>query len=47
MSQEKPKTHSAKFRESAVRLANEADQRIAQTAKNLGINGNPLAYLDQ
>jgi transposase len=42
MSQEKPKTYSAEFRESAVRLANESDQSIAQTAKDLGINVNTL-----
>lgn len=33
MSQEKPKVYSAEFRESAVKLANESDKPIAQTAK--------------
>ncbi|EIC29355.1 transposase [Methylomicrobium album BG8] len=42
MSQEKPKTYTAEFRESAVKLANESDQSIAQTAKDLGININTL-----
>jgi transposase len=42
MSQEKPKTYSAEFRESAVRLANDSPQSIAQTAKELGINVNTL-----
>jgi len=42
MSQEKPKTYTAEFRASAVKLANESDQPIAQTAKDLGINANML-----
>jgi transposase len=42
MSQEKPKIYSAEFRESAVRLANESDKPIAQTARDLGINENTL-----
>ena len=42
MSQEKPKTYAAEFRASAVKLANESDQPIAQTAKDLGINVNTL-----
>jgi transposase len=42
MSQEKPKVYSAEFRESAVKLANESDKPIAQTARDLGINKNTL-----
>jgi transposase len=42
MSQEKPKTYTAEFRASAVKLANESDQPIAQTAKDLGVNANTL-----
>jgi len=32
MIQDKPKTYTAEFKESAVRLANESDKPIAQTA---------------
>jgi transposase len=42
MSQEKPTTYTAEFRASAVKLANESDQSVAQTAKDLGINVNTL-----
>ena len=42
MSQEKPNTYTAEFRASAVKLANESDQSVAQTAKDLGINVNTL-----
>jgi transposase len=42
MSQEKPKIYTAEFRASAVKLANESDKPIAQTAKDLGINVNTL-----
>jgi len=42
MSQEKPKVYSAEFRESSVKLANESDKPIAQTARDLGINENTL-----
>ena len=42
MSQEKPNTYKAEFRESAVKLANESNQLIAQTAKDLGLNVNTL-----
>jgi transposase len=42
MSQEKPKTYTAELRASAVKLANESDQPITQTAKDLGINTNTL-----
>jgi transposase len=42
MSQEKPKTYTAEFRSSAVKLANESDQPIAQTARDLGVNENTL-----
>lgn len=43
MSQEKPKIYSPEFRESAVKLANESDQPIVQTARDLGINENTLS----
>ncbi len=42
MSQEKFKTYTAEFRESAVKLANESDKSIAQTARDLGVNENTL-----
>ncbi|MDD5276605.1 MAG: transposase [Methylovulum sp.] len=42
MSQEKPKTYTAEFRASAVKLANESDNPIAQTARGLGVNENTL-----
>lgn len=42
MNQEKPKTYSAEFRESAVKLANESDKSVAQTARDLGVNENTL-----
>lgn len=42
MSQEKPKTYTAEFRESAVKLANESDKPVAQIARDLGINENTL-----
>lgn len=42
MSQDKSKTYTAELREPAVRLANESDQSIAQTAKDLGVNINIL-----
>ena len=42
MGQEKPKVYTAEFRESAVKLANESDKPIAQTARDLGINENTL-----
>jgi transposase len=42
MSQEKPKTYTAEFRASAVKLANESDQSVAQVAKDLGVNVNTL-----
>jgi len=35
MNQEKPKTYTAEFRESAVKLANESDKPIAHTARDL------------
>ena len=40
MNQEKPKTYTAEFRSSAVKLANESDKPITQVAKDLGINVN-------
>lgn len=42
MNQEKPKTYTAEFRASAVKLANESDKPITQVAKDLGINVNTL-----
>lgn len=42
MNQEKPKVYSAEFRESAVKLANESDKPIAQTARDIGVNENTL-----
>ena len=42
MNQEKPKTYTAEFRESAVKLANESDKPIAHIARDLGINENTL-----
>ena len=36
------KTYSADFRESAVKLALDADQPIAETARELGVNDNTL-----
>lgn len=47
MKPEKPHIYTAEFRASAVKLATESDQSIAQTAKDLGINVNTLAHLDQ
>lgn len=34
--------YTAEFRESAVKLATETDQPIAQTARDLGVNENTL-----
>ncbi|MEQ1558049.1 MAG: transposase [Methyloglobulus sp.] len=42
MSREKPKTYTAEFRASAVKLANEPDKSIADAARDLGININAL-----
>jgi transposase len=42
MSQEKANTYTAEFRASAVKLANESDKPIAQTARDLGVNENTL-----
>lgn len=42
MNSVKPKVYTAEFRESAVKLANETDQSVAQTARELGINENTL-----
>jgi transposase len=42
MKPEKSHIYTAEFRASAVKLANESDQSIAQTAKDLGINVNTL-----
>jgi len=40
MGQEKPKVYTAEFRGSAVKLANELSQPIAQTARDIGVNEN-------
>jgi transposase len=42
MNQDKQEGYSAEFRASAVKLANESGQPIAQIAKDLGINANTL-----
>lgn len=42
MSREKPKTYTAEFRSSAVKLATESDKSIADVARDLGINVNTL-----
>lgn len=42
MSAKKLNTYPSEFKESAVKLAIESDHPIAQTAKELGINVNPL-----
>lgn len=42
MSKEKTKIYTAEFKQSAVKLANESDVPIAETARNLGINENTL-----
>jgi len=42
MKQEKSKTYTAEFRASAVKLANESDKPIAQTARDIGVNENTL-----
>jgi len=38
----KTKTYTSEFKESAVKLAIETDQAIAQTARELGVNENTL-----
>ncbi len=39
--QKKPnKTYTSEFKESAVKLANEADQPVSQTARELDVNVN-------
>jgi len=42
MSQSTTKTYAAEFKERAVKLAVESEQSIAQTARELGVNENPL-----
>lgn len=36
------KTYTSEFKESAVKLANEADQPVSQTARELDVNVNTL-----
>jgi transposase len=38
----KPNNYTSEFKESAVKLAVESDQPIAQTARDLGLNPNTL-----
>ena len=38
----KQNTYTSEFKESAVKLANESDQPIAATARDLGVNVNTL-----
>ena len=42
MSREKPNTYSLEFKLSAVKLANESDKPVTQTADELGVNPNTL-----
>ncbi len=42
MSEKKTKSYTAKFKESAVKLAVESDQPVSATAKDLGVNVNTL-----
>ena len=42
MNQKKPNTYTSEFKESAVKLANDSDEPVAQIARNLGINPNTL-----
>jgi len=42
MSREKPNTYSLEFKLSAVKLANESNKPITQTAEDLGVNPNTL-----
>lgn len=42
MSKTKQPPYSAEFKESAVKLAVESDQSVAQTARNLDVNANTL-----
>jgi hypothetical protein len=41
MNQEKPKVYTAEFREPAVKLANDSDKPVAQTARDIGVNEIP------
>lgn len=47
MPNKKEKPYPTEFKESAVKLAIESTNPIAQTARELGINVNTLAYLDR
>ncbi|WP_246539876.1 transposase [sulfur-oxidizing endosymbiont of Gigantopelta aegis] len=43
--QKKPnKSYTSEFKESAVKLANETDQPVSQTARELGVNVNTLLH---
>ena len=45
MTKPKPKIYSAEFKESAVKLAIESKQPVAQTAKELGLRRTTLYTL--
>ncbi len=38
----KPNIYTSEFKESAIQLALESEQTIAQTARDLGVNQNTL-----
>ncbi len=40
--QKNHKSYTSEFKESAVKLANETDQPVSQTARELGVNVNTL-----
>lgn len=42
MSEKKLKTYTAEFKESAVKMAVNSDQPVAETARELGVNVNTL-----
>ena len=42
MSQNKSKSYSLDFKQSSAKLASEAEQSVAQTARELGVNVNTL-----
>ena len=46
MSENKSKTYTAEFKESAVKLAVESDQPVTETARDLGVNANTLHIKD-
>ena len=46
MSKKKTKPYTAEFKESAVKLAVESDKPVTETARELEVNVNTMAYLD-